>query len=51
LIHAGVEVTAVRWLGSLHGFLVTESLAASASAQSCIDMIAGYLKEGYRVKP
>ncbi len=47
LIQAGVEVTAVRWLGSLHGFLVTESLAASASGQTCIDMIAGYLKKGY----
>jgi len=50
LIRAGVEVTAVRWLGSLHGFLVTESLAASASAQTCIDMIAGYLRKGYETE-
>jgi acetyl esterase len=51
LIHAGVEVTAVRWLGSLHGFLVTESLATSASAQTCLDVIAGYLKNGYGIEP
>jgi acetyl esterase len=51
LIRAGVAVTAVRWLGSLHGFLVTESLAASASAQTCIDVIAGYLKRGYGIAP
>jgi acetyl esterase len=51
LIRAGVEVTAVRWLGSLHGFLVTESLAAAPSAQTCIDVIAGYLKKGYGIEP
>lgn len=46
LIRAGVKVTAVRWLGSLHGFLVTESLAASASAQTCMDAVAAYLRRG-----
>lgn len=51
LIDAGVEVTAVRWLGSLHGFLVTESLAASASAEACLDVIAGYLRKGYGIEP
>jgi len=51
LIQAGVEVTAVRWLGSLHGFLVTESLAASDSAQTCIDVIASYLRKGYGIEP
>lgn len=45
LINSGVRVTAMRWLGALHGFLVTESLAASASAQSCIDTIAAYLRK------
>ncbi len=50
LIRAGVEVTAVRWLGALHGFLVTESLAASASAQTCIDAVASYLKRGYGIE-
>lgn len=47
LIQAGVEVTAVRWLGSLHGFLVTESLSASTSAQTCIDAIASYICRGF----
>ncbi len=46
LVQAGVNVTAVRWLGSLHGFLVTESLAASVSAQTCIDMVARYIRRG-----
>lgn len=44
LIHANVDVTAVRWLGSLHGFLVTESLSASPSAQTCLDMVARYIR-------
>ena len=47
LIRAGVDVTAVRWLGSLHGFLVNESLSASPSAQACIDMVAQYIKRGF----
>jgi acetyl esterase len=44
LVASGVEVTAIRWLGALHGFLVTESLAASTSAQTCIDAVAAYLR-------
>jgi acetyl esterase len=47
LIAAGVDVTAVRWLGALHGFLVTESLAASPSAQTCIDMVARYIRGAF----
>ena len=47
LIRAGVDVTAVRWLGSLHGFLVNESLSASACAQACIDMVAQYMRRGF----
>lgn len=47
LIAAGVDVTAVRWLGALHGFLVTESLAASPSAQTCIDMVARYIRRAF----
>ncbi len=47
LASAGVDVTATRWLGSLHGFLVTELLAASTSAQTCIDVIARYLRTGF----
>jgi len=47
LVRAGIDVTAVRWLGSLHGFLVTESLSASASAQTCIDMVALYIRRGF----
>lgn len=47
LIAAGIDVTAVRWLGALHGFLVTESLASSASAQTCLDMIARYIRRGF----
>jgi acetyl esterase len=46
LVHAGVDVTAVRWLGSLHGFLVNESLS-SASACACIDMVAQYVRRGF----
>lgn len=46
LVGAGVEVTAMRWLGALHGFLVTETLAASASARTCVDAVAAYLRRG-----
>lgn len=50
LIASGAEVTAMRWLGALHGFLVTESLAVSTSAQTCIDTVAAYLRrELYQV--
>lgn len=45
LIAAGVETTAVRWLGTLHGFMVTEPLAASASAQACLGMVAQYIRD------
>lgn len=47
LIRAGVDVTAIRWLGSLHGFLVTESLSTSVSAQTCIDLVAQYIKRAF----
>jgi acetyl esterase len=49
LIRAGVDVTALRWLGALHGFLVTESLSASTSAQTCIDAIAQYLRRAFEL--
>jgi acetyl esterase len=48
LIRAGVDVTAVRWLGSLHGFLVNESLSASASAQACLAMVGQYIRRGFK---
>lgn len=48
LTSAGVDVCAVRWLGALHGFLVNESLASSASARTCIDMISEYVSSGLR---
>lgn len=47
LRRANVDVTAVRWLSSLHGFLVTESLSASASAQACLDMVAQYIRRQF----
>jgi acetyl esterase len=47
LVQAGVEVTAIRWLGALHGFLVTEPLMESAGAKLCIAMIARFLREAY----
>ena len=50
LISAGVNVTAVRWLGALHGFVVTEALAASPSAHACIDMIASYIKTAFAIE-
>lgn len=45
LIEAGVDVTAVRWLGALHGFLVTEVLSRSPSAGRCIEFIVQYCRE------
>lgn len=47
LVRAGVDVTAIRWLGALHGFLVTESLSASTSAQTCTDVVAQYIRRGF----
>lgn len=47
LIQCGVDVAAVRWLGSLHGFLVTDALADSASAHACIDLVAQYVRRGF----
>jgi len=49
LVQAGVEVTAIRWLGSLHGFLVTESLMESSGAKLCIATIARYLRDAYGI--
>lgn len=44
LVKAGVEVTAVRWMGALHGFLVTEALLNTPSAQRCVDFVAQYCR-------
>jgi len=44
LVQAGVEVTAVRWLGALHGFLVTEDLLSGPAAQRCVDFVAQYCR-------
>jgi acetyl esterase len=44
LVEAGVEVTAVRWMGALHGFLVTEALLNAPSAQRCVDLVAQYCR-------
>jgi acetyl esterase len=46
LIRNQVEVTAVRWLGALHGFLVTERLMKSPLADACIDLVSSYLRKG-----
>lgn len=50
LVESGVEVTAVRWLGALHGFLVTERLSSSRSAKSCIAWIAQFCRETVSAK-
>jgi acetyl esterase len=47
LIRVGVDVTAVRWLGALHGFMVNDSLSSSPSAQSCIAMAGQYIRSGF----
>jgi acetyl esterase len=44
LIQADVDVTAVRWLGALHGFLVTEDLLRGPAAQRCLDFVAQYCR-------
>jgi acetyl esterase len=45
LIQAGVEVTAVRWLGALHGFLITEELLRAPKAQQCVDFVSQYCRQ------
>jgi acetyl esterase len=47
LVRAGAEVIAVRWLGVLHGFMVNESLSASATAQAAVNFVAQHLVAAY----
>ncbi len=41
---AGVSVNAVRYLGALHGFMATESLAHSTIGESAISFVAAELR-------
>jgi acetyl esterase len=47
LVRAGVEVVAVRWLGALHGFVVSEALSGSPAARACVDFVAQHLTAAY----
>jgi hypothetical protein len=44
LVQADVDVTAVRWLGALHRFLVTEDLLRGPAAQRCLDCVAQHCR-------
>lgn len=47
LTSAGVHVTAVRWLGALHGFLATDALAKSSSADECLNLVVSFLRRNF----
>jgi acetyl esterase/lipase len=45
LVDAGVEVTAVRYLGAIHAFVVLDALAATPPARAAVAQAGGFLRE------
>jgi len=46
-VDAVVDTIAVRWLGTLHGFVVNETLSNSRSARACVRFVAQHLAAVY----
>jgi acetyl esterase len=47
LREAGVRVTAVRFQGTIHDFVMLNALAQSAAAQGAIALATAWLREGF----
>jgi acetyl esterase len=45
LVEAGVEVTAVRYLGAIHAFVVLDALAATPPARAAVAQAGGFLRD------
>jgi acetyl esterase len=48
LREAGVEVTAVRYQGIIHDFVMLNALSDTAAAKSAIALASGWLKDGFQ---
>jgi acetyl esterase len=44
-VEAGVEVTAVRYLGAIHAFVVLDALAATPPARAAVAQAGGFLRD------
>jgi acetyl esterase len=47
LTEAGVETTAVRFLGAIHDFMMLEALADTPAARGCIDLTCDLLRNTF----
>ena len=50
LREAGVHVTAVRFLGTIHDFVMLNALATSAATRGAIALATGWLREGFSTR-
>lgn len=48
LMQAGVQVTAVRYLGTIHDFLMLNSLAHTPAVQSALELASNSLKKAFK---
>ena len=51
LREAGVRVTAVRFQGTIHDFVMLNALAQSAAARGAIALATAWLREGFLTRP
>jgi len=49
LMQAGVKVTAIRFLGTIHDFLLINALARTPAAKGAIELISGHLRNIFKV--
>src|SRR5205823_13762969 len=50
LRQAGVRVTAVRFQGTIHDFVMLNALAHSAAARGAISLATSWLREGFTTR-
>lgn len=50
LANAGVAVNAVRYMGTLHGFMMIDEFAHEAQASSAMRLLTSHLREAFKVK-
>ncbi len=51
LREAGVRVTAVRFQGTIHDFVMLNALASTAAARGAIALATAWLREGFSTRP
>jgi acetyl esterase len=47
LIGAGVPVTATRYLGTIHDFVMLNALADTPAARGAVEQATGFLRKGF----